>query len=207
MITENKVKGNRPAYSQGNVAIWKKELNPETTIFEIVDGPKDGQKTYLSCFGTVAGHELKAEEVAALYKRQDVPIVLKGQHGPYDASMACREIKITTKKVDDGKVYENKRINIGLATHLKTKEGEHYGYKIEGAKWFKKAGPKDASVELTATDCFTLLRGDVVQKNGLELSAKIGQKEDEMVASVGYSRIGQEQKEEQKEEENKTVKI
>jgi hypothetical protein len=163
---------NKPLASEGDIAVFGKELPSGDEIYVISEGPK-GNRTYTTLFPEISGYRLSPDEALALYQGYDIEAELTTKAGDdtYKASLALRGVKVESKRVGD-KVYQNRTVDVGIALPRYKKDGEHFGYRIDGKDFFKTAGPSDRHVELFARDCFRLLNNETIEKQGVQLSLR-----------------------------------
>lgn len=167
---------NKPLASEGDIAVWPKQMPSGDEVFVISNGPK-GNRSYATLYPQVGGATLSADEALALYMGYDIEKEMVSKAGnPYKAMLALEGIVNTTNTGKDGRKYTNTTARVGMAMCRTTKEdGELYGYRIKQDNrfidFFKDVGPKDGrQVELSARACFQLLNNEVIEEDGIQMS-------------------------------------
>lgn len=160
----------KPIRASGNIAVWyAKELQNCNTIYNVSFENADQQRTIVSVFSNIAGHELKPDEIIALAAGKSVKIVDQTENGPSIFTIVNRgtETKISEK---DGEPYVNNTLLLGVAFHKLTPEGKIVGYLCNGINFSAESGDiySQRSISLTPQDCFKLLDGLPVIKDGKE---------------------------------------
>ncbi len=142
-----------PRETATGVALWNiKEERPEGNRF-------------VACFAEVSGYRLSADEAAALYLGNDVAATLKSRESnkPFDASLFPAGIKTAPRTVGT-KTFENRTMQMGIAVHVKS-EGKRVGYLVDGVRFPASRN----GVTLAAGECWKLLNGKTVEKDGVKI--------------------------------------
>lgn len=171
MTMEDKKK---PLERSGNITVWQaKELKNGKKVYKVSFENAAQQRTYVSVFANIAGHELKPDEILALAEGKNVRIVDQNLYGPRVCSIVNRgiEIKITQQ---EERFYENHKMILGVAFHKLNNEGKMFGYLCNGISFYVETEDLNSkrSIYLTPQDCFKLLDGLPVTKDGNEAFLK-----------------------------------
>lgn len=160
----------KPLISSGNIAVWPaKELNNGKKVYGVTFENVEDRQNYISVFANIAGYELKPDEVLALALGKDVRIEDEGQYGPRTCTIVNRS-NLTKINEKEGKSYENTHMVLGAAFHKVDENGKTFCYSCNGVSFFSDSGDQqnDRNMFLTPQDCFKLLDGCTVSKDGCE---------------------------------------
>ncbi len=164
----------KPIAKSGNIAVWPaKELINGKKVYPVSFEKPESQRTFVSVFPKIAGHELKPEEILSLSQGIPVTIQSENQYGPTLCTIVNRRIE--TKIIEqENTSHTNYTMILGAAFHKLDKEGHTWGYNINcnGARisFYADSGDvkTDRNIILTPQDCFKLLDGQTIIKGNLE---------------------------------------
>lgn len=170
----NEEEKQKPEANFGNIAVWPaKTVNGNLKVNTVTIDKFDGERQYVSVFPKIGDFELLPNEILEVCSKNRV--TLEGMHDGKQFACTIVNRGIETNSNDkDGNTYKNHTMKLGLAFHKIDKEGHTFGYSCNGVGFYKNTLDKNTNKEihLTPEDCFTLLDGKTLIKDGLIASLR-----------------------------------
>lgn len=159
------------------ITVYARKTKEGDTIYkieEILKGNILNSRHSTTLFGSIGSYKITPQQALDLYNGHDVSITFQTKSGSnVEAYLGAKEIQIKTNKAENGTIYENPQLIVGIAFPQKKKgTDEIYAYNIDQTKFFTNLsvfGEKEETIQLKPADCLRLCAKNRIFKDGYEI--------------------------------------